>query len=152
MPAPDPLKSALEDLLTADEDTLLEKLGMRQIANTAQQPAVLQYDPVLTHDSQVMGALDDVRTLGRRLLARWSRELHKVMCGTAAADQKDRESLLKAIGVSDVAIASALTVLLIGWGVAAAVATVVAALLVKRIIGPAGDEFCKLWGEKLGTE
>ena len=152
MPSTDPLQLALQDLLAADDDTLLEKLGMGLSANIAQQPEALQYAPQFTYDVAVMGPMDDLRSLGRRVLSRWSRELFKVMCGDAASDQKDRESLLKAIGVSDVAIGAALTAMLVTWGLAAAIAAVIAALVVKRIISPAGDEACKFWGEKLGAE
>jgi hypothetical protein len=147
---PDTLDKTIGGLLLADDDSLLEQLGIYVKANVARQAAVVEYAPTITHDEKMMGPLDDVRALGRRVLARWNRELFQVMCGSAAGDQKERESLLKAIGVSDVAIASALTALLVTWGVAAAIATLIAALVVKRIISPAGKEFCAFWGEKLG--
>jgi hypothetical protein len=47
---------------------------------------------------------------------------------------------------------AAFTTLLASWGIAAAIATVVAALVVKRFIKPAGKEVCQLWGEKLGKD
>ncbi|KVT98533.1 hypothetical protein WK60_00315 [Burkholderia ubonensis] len=149
MPTDDLLELAMQDMLAADDDTLLEKLGMGVSANIAQQPEVVQYAPQLTYEVAVMGPLDELRTLGRRVLARWSRELYKVMCGDLEADKKDRDSLLKALGVSDVAIGAALTALLVTWGVAAAIATVIAALVVKSIIIPAGSEACEYWGERL---
>lgn len=147
------LTPILEKLLDADDLTLIEKLGMRSKAVQIGTPDVALYDPVLIHDAGVMGPLDDLRELGRRLLARWSRELFKVMCGDAQVDQKDRESLLKSIGLGDIAVASAITAVLISsFAVAPAVATVIAALVVKRIVGPAGEEACKVWAEKLPAE
>ena len=144
------LNPILEKLLDADDLTLIEKLGLRGKAVQIGTPDAVRYDPVLVHDAGVMGPLDDLRELGRRLLARWSRELFKVMCGDAQADQKDRESLLKSIGLGDIAVASAITAVLVSsFAVAPAVATVIAALVVKRIIGPAGEEACKVWAEKL---
>lgn len=145
------LDATLGDLLASDDDSLFEQLGMTVKANAAGQAAVAGYAPHLVHDETMMGPLDDLRTLGKRVLSRWNRELHHVMCGSDTGDQKDRESLFKALGVSDVAVAAAMTTLLASWGVAAAIATVVAALIVKRFVSPFGEEVCKLWGEKLGA-
>lgn len=141
---------ALKKLLRADDLTLLEQLGLRGKAVQMGSPEALRYDPVLVHDSEVMGPLDDLRELGRRLLARWSRELYTVVCGNAQVDQKDRESLLKALGLGDLAVAGALTAVLVtSFAVPAAIATVVAALLVKRVIDPGGETVCQFWGEQL---
>ena len=153
MNTPDPLKPILEKLLDVDDLTLLEKLGMRGKAVQIGTPSAVGYDPVLVHDAGVMGPLDDLRELGRRLVGRWNRELFKVMCGDDKADQKDRESLLQSIGLGDVAIASAVTAVLVSsFAVAPAIAIVIAALVVKRIISPGGAVACEFWAEKLAKE
>ena len=40
---------------------------------------------------------------------------------------------------------------LIGMGASVAVAAVLAAIILKRILKPAGQEVCKKWSERLGT-
>lgn len=141
----------LQRLLGADEHTLLEQLGMRAQATQAGAASATEYNPTLVHDVQEMGPLDDLRKLGRRLLRRWTRELHKVACGSADEDKSDRESIIKALGLGDIAVGGAITAVLIGsFAVTPAVATVIAALIVKRIIEPAGDTICDFWDEQLG--
>ena len=140
-------------LIGADEDTLLELLGMRAKATQEGAPSSSGYNPTIAYNVQAMGPLDEVRDLGRRLLARWMRELHKVACGSADEDKGDRESILKSLGLNDVAAGAAIvTVLVSTFAVAPAVATVIAALIVKRVIEPAGDEICKFWDEQLKND
>jgi len=140
----------LKKLLGADEHTLLEQLGMRARAAQAGVASAADYNPVLTYSMHEMGPLDDLRDVGRRLLKRWMRELHKVACGDADQDKADRESIIKTLGLGDVAVGGAIAAVLVGsFAVAPAVATVIAALIVKRIVEPAGQEICKFWDEQL---
>jgi hypothetical protein len=71
------------------------------------------YNPDVAVDAEHLGITDDVKELGTRIYRRTMRELHSVVCGSAAEDRKDRESLLSAIGADDIilgaAIASVLT-------------------------------------------
>ena len=145
------INTALAKLLAVDDETtLLEQLGMRAKATLQGQTEGMGYSAEPKYDAQVMGVMDDVRTLGRRLLNRWSRELYKVMCGSETGDKQDRESLLKSIGATDVALAAAMTAVMVSsFAIAPAVATVIAALVVKRVLAPTGDEICKLWAEQL---
>lgn len=133
-----------------DEETLVEQLGARAKA-IPEDPAVAgRYNPTITVDYATMGPMDDIVDLGGRILRRWERELHAVVCGDAKADKQDRTTILDALGLDDVALGAALgTVLVTSFGLAPAIATVVAALLIKRIFKPAGDEVCTFWGERL---
>lgn len=150
MPNAETLNPVLADLMAADENTLLEQLGMRSKAVTAGVVDAMGYTATPVYEVALMGPLDDLRTLGRRLLARWNRELYKVMCGSDKGDASDRESLFKALGLGDVAVAAAITAVLVSsFAMAPAIATVVAALVVKRIVVPAGGEICAFWGEQL---
>jgi hypothetical protein len=143
----------MEKLMRADDATLYEQLGMRVRATQSREAGVVEYNPTLVHDTTVMGRLDDLRELGRRVLRRWNREIHRVACGGAQEDGKDRESILKALGVGDIALGGAIAAVLIGsFGVAPAVATVVGALIVKRLGAPAADEICKFWAESLADD
>lgn len=139
----------LKKLLSADENTLLEQLGIRTMAYESRSPQVMQFEANIAHDVAVMGPMDELRKVGTRLLARWSRELFKVMCGNAEDDAKDRESLIKAMGLGDIAVAGAITAFLGSLGVVPALAVVVAALVVKRIITPGAETVCEYWAEQL---
>jgi hypothetical protein len=142
-----------EWLAVSDEKSLIEQLGIRAAATRLGRADAISYTSTPTYDGAVMGAMDDVRTLGRRLLNRWNHELFKVMCGSEAGDAEDRESLLKAIGATDLVLASAMTTVLVSsFAVAPAVATILSALIVKRIFNPAGEEFCKFWATQLPTD
>ncbi len=147
-------KPEVKMLLQVDENSLFEQAGLRTKANQEGSKLVTELNPTIVHDAVEMGPLDDLRELGKRVVKRWTRELHNVVCGEKDDDASDRKNILDAIGIGDgAAIAAAITAVLVGsFGVAAAVATVVAALIVKRIISPAGDEICKFWDEKLAVE
>lgn len=140
----------LKKLLGADEHTLLEELGMRLKAAKAGVAGAADYDPTLVYDVQEMGPLDDLRELGRRLFRRFTRELHTLVCGAEAENKADRESIIKALGFGSIAVAGAITAVLVStFAMAPAVATVVAALVVKRIIEPAGNTICDFWDDQL---
>lgn len=135
--------SALELLIAQDEDDLERLLGQARL-ETSGAP--------LTQRG-AMGLAEDVQELGRELMNRWNRELYSVFCGDADGDKKDRESLLRSIGLGDVAIASAVASILVSsYALAPAVATILAALLVKRIVSPAGAGFCAYWKSRLPAE
>ena len=126
------------------------KLGMRAKTMAADFTAAGQLDPEAKHDVATMGTLDDLKRLGLRLFKRWNREAYELICGKSADDAKDRKELVKTIGLGDVAVASALTGLLVSsFGIAPAIATVLAALVVKRFFRPAQEEFCEVWKESL---
>lgn len=57
--------------------------------------------------------------------------------------------MIAALGGGDVAVASALTALLIHLGLAPVLAPIVAVIVAKRFFRPAYEEFCKTWKEKL---
>lgn len=131
------------------ERALLEELASRTVAIGDDPQPAGKYNPEVTIDQQEMG-LEDLAILGRRILGRLERELHAVVCGGGKDDKEDRESILSAVGAGDVALGTILYgVLVTSFGLAPAVATVVAALLIKRVLAPAGNEVCKFWGERL---
>jgi hypothetical protein len=144
------VKPTLEKWLGADEDTLLEQLGLRAQAGWGQRAEVAEFDPTIVYNVVEMGPMDELREIGRRLFRRWSRELHNLACGSDEAYKVDRESILQAIGGDDVAVAAAITaVLIVSFGVAPALAPLLAGLVLKYIIKPAGDTLCEYWREHL---
>ena len=97
-----------------------------------------------------MGPLDDVREYGRRLARRWNREAYSLVCGADADDAGDRQELLASFGMGETAAAAALCSLFVAQlGMAPALATVLAVIILKHFFRPAYQEFCGLWKEKL---
>ena len=143
-------ESAVSSLLESDEDQLLEQLGIRTKAIQADPAVSGSFQPDVAYEATTMGVMDDVKELGRRIFKRWNREAFKLVCGGEDLDKKDREELANAFGLGDAAVAGMIASLLVSsFGVAPAIATVVAALVIKRFFRPAYDEFCELWKEKL---
>jgi hypothetical protein len=133
-----------------DDDAMLEELALRAYA-ILKDPAIAgSLNPDVAIEATHLGVADDLRELGTRIYKRIMRELYSVVCGDATEDKKDRESILSSIGASDVVLGAAIAaVLTTTFGMAPAVATVAAALLIKRIFNPAGGEICQFWGQKL---
>jgi len=147
-------KPAVEQLLRKDEDQLYKELGMRTKA-LAQDPYLMtgSFDLEVTYDMAVMGPMDEIRQFGQRLFGRWTVEAHKLLCGTEAEDEEDRKKLGNELGISDIAVGALLAGVLVSHlGIAAALAAVVAAIIVKRFFRPTYEEFCKAWTKNLPEE
>ena len=100
--------------------------------------------------AQAEGVGDTIAALGRRVYGRIERELYALLCGTDEDDSEDREKLKASIGLgTDVVVAGIVTVLVSGLGLAPAIASVVAALLIRRVFKPGYKETCEFWGERL---
>jgi hypothetical protein len=140
---------AVRNLLEADEDTLYEQLGIRATAFADAPQLAGEFAPVVSYDAVVMGPLDTVRELGKRIFDRWNREAYGLVCG-GGGDSKDRDALLDSIGVGQTAFAALLaSIIVTTFGLAPAIAAVIAAIVVKRFFRPAYEEFCGVWKEKL---
>lgn len=140
----------VEQLLKSDEEQLYEELGIRAQAIEEDPTKGNSFDPEVTYDGEEMGAMDDVKEIGQNIFKRWNVEAYKLTCGSESDDLKDREELLNAFGVSDVAVASVLSALLVtNLGLPAALAAVVATLAIKRFFRPAHEEFCRVWKKNL---
>jgi len=141
---------AAEKLLRADESQLYEQLGMRIRAMAEDLSIASSFEPTLRADESLMGAKEELREAGRLIFDRWQVEAHKLVCGGRAQDTADRSKLLDAIGVGEVAAAAALSALLVAHlGLAAPLAPVVAALVIKRFFRPAHEELCRVWAKNL---
>ena len=140
----------VKQLLKAEETQLYEQLGIRELAIEKDPTKADSFDPQVTYDQAQMGIKEDVQQLGIRIFERWNVEAYKLICGADAEDSQDREELLKAFGISEVAVAATLSALLVtNLGISAAIAAVVAALLIKRFFRPAQEEFCRVWKKNL---
>ena len=137
-------------LLKAEETQLYEQLGIREISIEKDPAKANSFDPQVSYDQAQMGIKEDVQELGKRIFNRWQVEAYRLICRSNAEDQKDREELLNAFGISDVAVASTLSAVLVtNLGISAAIAAVVATLIIKRFFRPAQEEFCRVWQKNL---
>lgn len=132
---------------TLSPEALEAELGRRALLGSVEPERAVPLDG----DISVMaleGAGDVFRKVGRRILRRLNRELHGLICGDGDDDREDREKLRGALGLDDAAIAGTLVQILVSsFGLMPAVATVVAALLIKRVLRPSLEEMCEVWGE-----
>jgi hypothetical protein len=140
----------VEKLLKAEESQLYEQLGIRAKVLAIDPTRGSSFEPDVTYEQAVMGPKEDVYEFGQRLFRRWNLEVYKLICGNDPEDQKDRDSLMNAFGINEVAVAAALSVLLVTQlGIAPALAVVLAALITKRFFRPGYEEFCQVWNKKL---
>ena len=140
----------VKKLLKAEESQLYEQLGILDQAIQAEPEKASSLEPQVIYSQAQMGAKEDVLELGKNIFDRWAVEAYKLACGSEDKDLEDREKLITATGVSEVAIASAIAGLLISQlAVPAAIAPVIAAIAVKRFFRPAYGEFCKIWKKDL---
>ena len=146
----DKVREAAKQLAETKDDTALELLlGMRDQA-IAKDPSK-KVDPYLApkYDGTVMGPIDTIRDLGKRIAKRWSQELHGLVCGEKAKDTKERRELLSALNLGEAAVIAAVASALLALGLAGAIAAAAAPLIVRRFIWPAKDELCTAWAESL---
>ena len=130
-----------------DEETLYEELGIRAKAIQENPGLSSSFDPAATYDQSTMGILDDVRNYGKRLFRRWSAEGYKLICGDDPEDEEDRKELADAFGLGGNKAASVMAAMLVAQlGLAPAIATVIAAILIKRfVLNPVYEQFCATW-------
>jgi len=136
---------------THDEEALYALIGMREkrIQNDPTEADNARLAPV--YDESVMGPLDDVKAVGRRIAVRWSRSLFEVVCGGGdSGDEDARKQLLDALNISEAATVGVVTTLLLAFPfMTPAIAAPVAVIIVRKFLGPAVDEVCIFWEEQL---
>jgi hypothetical protein len=143
---------AVEQLLKADEQQLYEQLGIRAKAVAGDPSIGSSFAPTVTYDQAQMGLKEDVQEFGQRLFGRWQTEAFKLVCGHDPGDEQDRQKVVNAFGLGEVAIASTLAALLVTHlGIVPALAGVIAALVVKRFFRPGYEEFCQVWDKRLSA-
>jgi len=134
-----------------NEDTLLAEIGRRATLAAVDPLAPQPYSAESVGGNEI--GFETFKELGKRILARLSRELHKLLCGDSEEDEADREDLKQAFGLGEAAVTGAIVTLLTGsFGVLPGIAVIVAALLANRVLKPTAEETCTLWGETLAPD
>jgi len=95
------------------------------------------------------GRPNGARELGKRIYSRWSRTLHDFLCAPSTEDKDLTDKVWAALAKQGGAVAALSAVLVSAFGLAPATAAIVAALVMKLVVTPAGNEVCKFWSEKL---
>jgi hypothetical protein len=141
----DKFLSVATDLAEYDESALTELLGIR--AKTIERDPSIAGDlsPKITYNAKFLGPLDDVKSLGLKILNRWNKELFNIVCGPAKGDEEDRAKIINALSLSEGAAIAAIIPILIGLGLAPTLAAVIAAIIVKRFLGSAIETLCDSW-------
>jgi hypothetical protein len=141
---------AVTPLLTEPEDELFAELGIRALALSRHPAAAGSFDPDVRYNEIWMGDLDDVTAFGRRLYDRWDRALHEVLCGNHPDRDARQQASDDALGVGEPAFAAYLTMLVVSnLGIAPALASVAAVIVVKRFFSPSLDHLCQTWATSL---
>jgi len=138
-----------QDLLRLDENRLLEQLGARSVAAASAPAMGIPMTPPSGPSADMLGVKDDMKELGSRILRRWNRVAYELACGSDPDDATTRQELENALKIGDAAAIGVLSTALIGIGLSALVAPVLAALIVKKFFKPAYGEFCDFWKGKL---
>jgi len=140
---------AVERLLSADTDALYLELGKRLQGIRRDPAASGNFDMDAQSPIEGMGP-DQLRGFGRRFFDRMSRQLYELICGADAQDSAERENLASAFGLGRDAVAPSLALLFVGHlGLAPAIATVIAVLVVKLFFRPGYDAMCEIWKNNL---
>jgi hypothetical protein len=128
------------------------KIGLREKIIEKGPGAADNPDIVVVY-GKPMGLIEDIKALGWRILARWNKELYRVVCSSnTPEDQEIKSKILGALDISEAALIAAVVPALLWLGASAAIAAAVAALLVKKFIIPAKDELCAAWGEAIKAQ
>jgi len=94
--------------------------------------------------------MDALKDFGRSFFNRFSKDAYALICGADQANTDERRKLMDASGLGPAAFASALTLALMSWfGWAPAIATVVAALIMRLFFKNAYDSMCDTWKARL---
>lgn len=141
------------EYLDYDERAIEEELGARLSIAPQEPEAAIRPPSEFTFSPEDLGIGEEALKLAKRIFKRTSKELHEVLCGSDPENEADRKKLKDALKLGDEALVAAIAAVLAGpLGLGAAVAAAIAALLLKRIFKPAGEEICKYWGENLGEQ
>jgi hypothetical protein len=139
-------RAGTDKLLAQDENQLYAELGRRLTAMQANPAFSASFAPELPLGLESQGATEDLKAFGQRFFARVNVQAFQMICGKDAPTIEDREKVIDAFGVGKDAVAAAVAALLVSQlGIAPAIASVVAALIIRVFFKPVYDSMCETW-------
>ncbi|MEP6020636.1 MAG: hypothetical protein ABJ251_19350 [Paracoccaceae bacterium] len=130
-----------------DTANLLEEIARREAA-AEKDAAVLAIPSVDSPYATAELALgDDLKEIGDRLIKLWVRKLHGVICGGSSSEES-RKKIASFASLDDAAAIAAVTALLLPI-TSPVFAAPAAVIIVREFLGPAAEELCDFWAEKL---
>jgi hypothetical protein len=143
---------AVRMLLEANETQLYEQLGMRVKTIELEPEKAGTFDLDVAYTGAAMGPKDDLVELGQKIFKRWNTAAFNLVCSSETDDADDRKKLVDAFNIGETALATVLSGLLVSsFGLAPAIAAVIAAIAIKRFGNPVYEEFCKAWKKHVTT-
>lgn len=143
--------AAAEQLRAKDEEALVLEIGRRG-KSIESDPSGADNPNLSVAYGTHMGMIDDVKALGWRILARWNKELHAIVCTSDRPEDREmRQKVVDALRLDEAALIATVLQALIWLGAPAAIAAPVAPLIVRKFILPAKDELCLAWGEAIAS-
>jgi hypothetical protein len=146
------IDDAIKGLMKADTQILYQKLGAYATTFPKDPAKFLSPQAAVTADVAYAGPMDDAAELGKRIVRRWNKTMHDLVCGGGDnMDPSVRSKVMDAVKLRDpTALAAAITGILIGvFSVGPAVATIVGVLIGRVLLPAAGEEICTFWKERL---
>ncbi|CAD5926657.1 hypothetical protein L2E69_18970 [Planktothrix agardhii 1806] len=139
----------IPQLLELDEESLEAQLGL-QVQGTAKG---LTLDSIDLDAAARAPISPEVLAAGQQLLKRLNSGLYDLMCNPLGSDPETEKVLDEVINQNYTKATGILTpVLVSGLGLAPAIATLIATLVVKKIAKAGSEEICKSWKASLPTE
>jgi len=144
--------NAAEQLRAKDEEALALEIGLRSEYIESDRSGADNPTLSVAYGTH-MGMIDDVKALGWRILARWNKETHAIVCSSEKPeDEEIRKRVFAALSLDEAALIAAVVTALIWLGAPAAIAAPVAPLIVKKLVLPAKEELCAAWGEAVASQ
>ena len=134
----------IPQLLELDEESLEEQLGL-QVEGTL--------DSIDINATARAAINPEVLAAGKHFLKQLNSGLYDLMCNPLGSDPETEKVLDEVINQNYTKAAGILApVLVSGLGLAPAIATLIATLVIKKIAKAGSEEICKSWKASLPTE
>ena len=91
----------------------------------------------------------DWETIGKRIFHRWNVSVYKLICGSDEENKEIRDEITDLFTNKYTLIGGLAVLLTTQFGVAPAVATLIATIAIKRFFDPALEEVCVVWKASL---
>ena len=139
----------IPQLLELDEESIEAELGL-QVQSTAKGLTLDSIDINATAKSAIN---PELLAAGKNFLKQLNSGLYDLMCNPLGSDPETEKVLDEVISQNYTKAAGILApVLVSGLGLAPAIATLIATLVIKKIAKAGSEEICKSWKASLPTE